>query len=65
MIRIRSIFGDDMRIKRTLEYFDAGNGPTLFAEGAGGAGPIPSQTIFDRFDVAVLDRFEVEIETRF
>jgi hypothetical protein len=54
-----------MRIKRTLEYFDAGNGPTLFAEGAGGAGPIPSQTIFDRFDVAVLDRFEVEIETRF
>jgi len=65
MIRIRSIFGDDMRIKRRLEYYDAGPGPTLFAEGVGGSGPIPSRTIFDRFNVPILDRFGVEIETRF
>lgn len=65
MIRIRSIFGDDVRIKRRLEYYDAGAGPTLFAEGVGGSGPIPSRTIFDRFDVAILDRFGAEIETRF
>ena len=65
MIRLRSISGDDMRIKRRLDYYDAGNGPMLFAEGVGGSGPIPSQTIFDRFNVPILDRFGAEIETRF
>jgi hypothetical protein len=34
------------------------------AVGEGGSGPIPSQTIFDRFNVPILDRFGAEIETR-
>jgi hypothetical protein len=32
-----------MRIKRTLEFFDAGNGPTLFAEGNGGTSTLLAQ----------------------
>jgi hypothetical protein len=53
-----------MSIKRRLDYYDAGNGPMLFAEGVGGSGPIPSRTIFDRFNVPILDRFGTEVETR-
>jgi hypothetical protein len=34
------------------------------AVGEGGSGPIPSQTIFDRFNVPILDRAGIEIETR-
>ncbi len=47
MIRLRSIFGDDIRIKRRLDYYDAGNGPIIFADGISGAGPMPLQTFFD------------------
>lgn len=70
MIRIRSINSDNVRlradsIQQTDPYFDAGPGPHMPSIGEGGSGPIPSQTIFDRFNAPVLDRFGAEIETRF
>lgn len=69
MIRLRSIFADNMRIRadsiqQTDPYYDAGTGPCMPYVGEGGSGPIPSRTVFDRFNVPVLDRFGVEIETR-
>lgn len=69
MIRLRSIFGDNLRVRadtiqQAYTYFDAGPGPHIPAVGEGGSGPIPSRTVFDRFDVPILDRFGAEIETR-
>lgn len=67
-IRLRSINGDEMRLRPQLKIqpasYEGGLGPYMPAVGQGGSGPIPSQTIFDRFDVPVLDRFGAEIETR-
>jgi len=67
-IRFRSIFGDEMRLRPQLqsypETYEAGLGPFMPAVGEGGSGPIPSQTIFDRFNVPILDRAGIEIETR-
>jgi hypothetical protein len=64
MIRLRSIFGDDIRIKRTLDYYDAGNGPIIFADKISGSGPVPANAIYDRSNALVLDRFSATIETR-
>lgn len=67
-IRLRSINGDELRLRPQLQSYpdsyDAGLGPFMPAVGEGGSGPIPSQTIFDRFNVPILDRFGAEIETR-
>ena len=67
-IRLRSIFGDELRLRSQLQSYppsyEAGLGPFMPAVGEGGSGPIPSRTIFDRFDVPVLDRAGIEIETR-
>lgn len=67
-IRLRSINGDELRLRPQLQSYsdsyEAGPGPFMPAVGEGGSGPIPSQTIFDRFDVPILDRFGAEIETR-
>lgn len=67
-IRLRSIFGDELRLRPQLqsypESYDAGYGPFMPAVGEGGSGPIPPRTIFDRFNVPILDRFGAEIETR-
>lgn len=70
MIRIRSINADNIRlqpdsIQQFSPFYAAGFGPHMPAVGEGGAGPIPSQTIFDRFNAPILDRFGAEIETRF
>jgi len=69
MIRIRSINGDNIRlradsIQQTDPYFDAGPGPHMPSVGEGGSGPIPARALFDRFNVTLLDRFGVELETR-
>lgn len=57
-----------MRLRPQLQIYpaagEAGLGPYMPDIAQGGSGPIPSQTIFDRFDVPVLDRFGAEIETR-
>ena len=67
-IRLRSISGDELRLRPQLDSYPAayegGLGPFMPAVGEGGSGPIPSQTIFDRFDVPILDRAGAEIETR-
>jgi hypothetical protein len=67
-IRLRSINGDELRLRSQLQSYpdsyEAGLGPFMPAVGEGGSGPIPSQTIFDRFNVPILDRFGAEIETR-
>lgn len=67
-IRLRSINGDELRLRPQLRIqpaaYEGGLGPFMPAVGEGGSGPIPSQTIFDRFDVPVLDRAGFEIETR-
>ncbi len=67
-IRLRSINGDELRLRPQLQSYpdsyEAGLGPFMPAVGEGGSGPIPSQTIFDRFNVPILDRFGAEIETR-
>ena len=67
-IRLRSINGDELRLRPQLKIqpaaHEGGLGPFMPAVGEGGSGPIPSQTIFDRFDVPVLDRAGFEIETR-
>jgi hypothetical protein len=67
-IRLRCIFGDELRLRPQLKIYPAsyegGLGPFMPAIGEGGSGPIPSQTIFDRFDVPILDRAGAEIETR-
>jgi hypothetical protein len=67
-IRQRSINGDELRLRTQLRVqpaaYEGGLGPNMPAMGQGGSGPIPSQTIFDRFNVPVLDRAGFEIETR-
>jgi hypothetical protein len=65
-IRLRSINGDEMRLRPQLQIYpaDVGLGPHMPDTAQGGSGPIPSRAIFDRFDVPVLDRFGAEIETR-
>jgi len=67
-IRIRCTFGDELRLRPQLKIqpssYEGGLGPFMPDIGQGGSGPIPSQTIFDRFDVPILDRNGVEIETR-
>jgi hypothetical protein len=67
-IRLRSISGDELRLRPQLQSYPAeyegGLGPFMPAVGEGGSGPIPSQTIFDRFNVPILDRFGAEVETR-
>jgi hypothetical protein len=67
-IRLRCIFGDELRLRPQLKIYPAayegGLGPFMPAVGEGGSGPIPSQTIFDRSDVPILDRDGIEIETR-
>lgn len=67
-IRLRSIFGDELRLRPQLKIqpaaYEGGLGPHMPAVGEGGSGPLPSRTIFDRFDVAILDRAGIEIETR-
>jgi hypothetical protein len=67
-LRQRSINGDEMRLRPQLQIYptasEAGFGPHMPDTAQGGSGPIPSQAIFDRFDVPVLDRFGAEIETR-
>jgi len=67
-IRLRSISGDELRLRPQLKIqpaaYEGGLGPYMPDIGQGGSGPIPSRTIFDRFDVPILDRFGAEIETR-
>lgn len=64
-IRQRSINGDEMRIRPRIDPNPTtGPGPNMPTVGQGGSGPIPSRTIFDRYDVPVLDRAGFEVETR-
>jgi hypothetical protein len=67
-IRQRSLNGDEMRLRPQLQIYptasEVGFGPHMPDTAQGGSGPIPSRTIFDRFNVPILDRFGAEIETR-
>jgi len=62
MIRIRSLFGDETLIKRTIDYYDAGTGPIYLADGQDS--PVETKTLFNRSNDFIFDRFNQNIETR-